>query len=135
MANGTFATAINCIDGRTTRAVMDWLALNLHVDYIDLITEPGPDKFVTQGTPAQLEDLKRKVQVSVEKHHSRALALVAHYDCAGNPVERAEHEAMIRLGAQRLLEWNLGVRVLGLWVNDFWQIEKICDQVPETSHA
>ncbi len=127
MATGTFAAAINCIDGRTQRAVIAWMEHNVGVQYVDLITEPGPEKLLTQGTPAQIEDVKRKVAVSVNAHHSQVVALAAHHDCAGNPVTAAEHQAQVRQGAQVIAGWGLGVRVLGLWVNDAWQVEQISD--------
>lgn len=127
MATGNFATAINCIDGRTVRPVVDWLAQHLNVDYIDLITEPGPEKMLTQGTAEQIDDIKRKVLVSVRAHHSQTVALVAHYDCAGNPVTEDEHKAQVLRGCHALQALGLGVRVLGLWVNDAWQVEVGCD--------
>lgn len=127
MATGTFAAAINCIDGRTQRAVIAWMEHHVGVQYVDLITEPGPEKLLTQGTPAQIDDVKRKVAVSVNAHHSQVVALAAHHDCAGNPVTAAEHQAQVRQGAQVIAGWGLGVRVLGLWVNDAWQVEQISD--------
>ena len=127
MATGTFAAAINCIDGRTQHAVIAWMVRNLGVQYVDLITEPGPEKMLTQGTPDQIEDIKRKVAVSVNAHHSPVVALAAHHDCAGNPVADADHQAQVRQGAQVIAGWGMGVRVLGLWVNDAWQVEQVSD--------
>jgi hypothetical protein len=127
MATGTFAAAINCIDGRTQHAVIQWMVHHLGVQYVDLITEPGPEKMLTQGWLAQIEDLKRKVAVSVNAHHSQVVALAAHHDCAGNPVSDAEHQAQVRQGAEVIAGWELGVRVIGLWVNDQWQVEQVCD--------
>lgn len=127
MATGTFAAAINCIDGRTQHAVIAWMERNLGVQYVDLITEPGPEKLLTQGTPDQIADVKRKVAVSVNAHHSQVVALAAHHDCAGNPVAAADHQAQVRQGAQVIAGWGLGVRVLGLWINDAWQVEQISD--------
>lgn len=35
-----FATAINCIDGRTQLPVIEWARKKYGVDYVDMITKP-----------------------------------------------------------------------------------------------
>jgi len=37
----TFAAAINCIDGRTQAAVIEYLKRAYALDFVDMITEPG----------------------------------------------------------------------------------------------
>ena len=44
MAEITFATAINCIDGRTHLPVIDYMRGQFGVDFVDMVTEPGPNK-------------------------------------------------------------------------------------------
>ncbi len=127
MATGTFATAFGCIDGRTTAPTTTFLKETLGVDFVDYVSEPGPDKVLLQATPTDLAAIKQKLLVSVNAHRSRTIAVVAHHDCAGHPVPRAEHLAAVRQCAQLVRGWDLGVRVLGLWVNDQWQLEVICD--------
>lgn len=131
MATATFAAAINCIDGRTHLALIEWMQETLGVDYVDLVTEPGPEKTLTQGMFSQIEELKRKVAVSVDAHHSQVVALAAHYGCAGNPVSDAEHQAQVRRGAEVIAGWGMGVRVIGLWINDHWLVEPLCDSSQE----
>jgi hypothetical protein len=46
----TFATAINCIDGRTQIPLIEFIKRNYAIDYIDLITEPGPNKILAENT-------------------------------------------------------------------------------------
>jgi hypothetical protein len=127
MATGTFATAINCIDGRTTQPVTDWLKLNLLVNYVDLVTIPGPDKALIQSDADLSERAKRDALVSVNAHHSQVIAIAGHHDCAGNPVSDEQHKAMIRQAAQAIQDWQLGVRVIGLFVNSSWWIDLVCD--------
>ncbi|MEO7000427.1 MAG: carbonic anhydrase, partial [Ktedonobacterales bacterium] len=43
MATGTFGTAINCIDGRVQAPVAEWLKINCHVTWVDMVTVAGPD--------------------------------------------------------------------------------------------
>ncbi len=44
-----FGTVLNCIDGRVQIPVTNWLKENFDVDYVDLITEPGIDKVLSEG--------------------------------------------------------------------------------------
>ena len=44
-----FATAINCMDGRTQLPTINWAMKELNVDYVDSITEAGPDKILAEG--------------------------------------------------------------------------------------
>ena len=43
MSEKTFATAINCMDGRVQLPVTAFLKKKYGVDYVDVITEPGPN--------------------------------------------------------------------------------------------
>lgn len=63
-----FATAINCIDGRVQTPVLDWMKLHLNVDYVDLITEPGPDEVIAARRDAASE-IYKKVRFSVRVHN------------------------------------------------------------------
>ncbi|MCK4606890.1 MAG: hypothetical protein KAU35_06305, partial [candidate division Zixibacteria bacterium] len=53
----------------------------------------------------------------VEKHGSEAVALVAHGDCAGNPVSEEEHLGHLRRGMELIRSWDLPVDIAGLWVD------------------
>jgi hypothetical protein len=127
MAQGTFATALGCIDGRVSIPTMVYLKERLGVDFIDYISEPGPDKVYLQGTHETISEIQRKLSISLNAHHSGAIAVVAHHDCAGNPVSREEHIAAVRTCAANLAHWQPEVRVLGLWVNEQWRVELVCD--------
>jgi len=133
MDNNKFATAITCMDGRVQEPVSSWMKQHLHVDYVDTITEAGPDKILIQGpldgldAMKQVESLQRKARLSVEAHGSCAIAVVGHHDCAGNPVSREEHLQQIRKCVEVVASWGLGVRILGLWVNEQWGVEVIAD--------
>lgn len=127
MAHGTFAAAINCIDGRTIRPVMNWIQINHSIDFVDMVTEPGPDKLLSEGTPAQIADVKTKVLVSVNAHGSKLICIAGHHDCAANSVSEEEHRRLIRQAAQVIAAWGLSVQVIGLWVNQWWQVEVVCD--------
>jgi hypothetical protein len=124
--HGKFATAINCMDGRVQLPVINWLMQNLSVDYVDMITEPGPDKILAQGSAAAQDSIKARVLISVNKHGSDTILVAAHHDCAGNPVARAQHEMDVRQSVIRIRSWDLPVkRIFGAWIGEDWKVEII----------
>jgi len=126
MATGTFVTAINCMDGRTQDPVAAWFKGRFQVDFVDAITESGPDKLLSEQQPQACESIKRRVMISVNAHHSRVVAIVSHDDCAGNPVSKEEHLRQLAQCMDVVAGWGLkGVQILGLWVNQDWQVELI----------
>lgn len=127
MKPGKFATAINCMDGRIQDLVAAWIKQQAGVDYVDMITEPGADRVLTQEWPSIIEHIKRKVVVSVHNHGSKLVALVAHDDCAGNPVSKERHAEQILQGLELLNGWGLDTRLLGLWVDEDGKIEVLKD--------
>lgn len=127
MASGSFATAVNCIDGRAQRPVADWVRERFAVEYVDTVTVPGPDKVLTEGAPERVEVLRGDAAVSVTAHASRVIAIAGHFGCAGNSVAPDEHIRQIRLAVQQVAGWGMPVRVVGLWVNQDWQVELVAD--------
>lgn len=127
MAAGRFATAINCIDGRTQRPVSEWMRINFSVDYVDTITQPGPDAALTSGPAPVVEMMRENVGLSVTAHQSQLIAIAGHHGCAGNPVTDDEHKEQIRASCQIVARWGFPARIIGLWVNEWWQIEVVTD--------
>jgi carbonic anhydrase len=122
MAAGRFGTAINCMDGRVQEPVLKWMKARYGLDYVDMITEPGPIKLMTEEDPLVIESIQRRVRISVEKHHSNVIAVAGHHDCAGNPVAREQQAQQIRKSIERLKTWNLNVTLVGLYVSDDWSV-------------
>jgi carbonic anhydrase len=125
--SSTFATVINCIDGRVQSPVSEWIKQNLGIDYVDMVTEPGPDWVLTQETPDAIRPLLRRVMVSIQAHRSRLIAIVGHHNCAANPVSHEKHLEQLHRCVRVIASWGLSVRILGLWVNEAWQVEVIHD--------
>jgi hypothetical protein len=122
MSTGTFATAINCMDGRTQAAVAQLIKKMFGVDYVDTITEPGPDKILAENTnQAIIENIKYRVGISVNKHHSKVIAIVAHHDCAGNPVSKEEHLEHLRQAKKIVEGFGFNVEVIWVWVGPDWE--------------
>ena len=115
-----FATAINCIDGRVQKPVAEYIQKNFSVDYIDMITEPGPNKILSEGKDVDIiEFLKKKVKVSVEKHNSKIIAVVAHHDCAGNPENEDAQKEHLRKAVNVIISWQFPVKkIIALWLDE-----------------
>jgi hypothetical protein len=124
MHKGKFGTAINCMDGRAQLPINNWLKQNYELDYIDTITEPGPDKMLTHGKPEQVESIKSRVLISVNAHGSETVLIAAHDDCAGNPVSKEEHIKQVKDCVKILRSWKLPVKtIIGVWINENWAVE------------
>jgi hypothetical protein len=114
------------MDGRVQVPAMNWLKQKYALDYIDTITEPGPDKMLIQGKPEQVESIKSRVLISVNAHGSETIFIAAHHDCAGNPVSREEHIKQVRECVKVIKSWKLPVKtIIGAWINEDWTIEVI----------
>ncbi|MCF7823221.1 MAG: hypothetical protein K9N35_03525 [Candidatus Marinimicrobia bacterium] len=119
-----FATVINCMDGRVQDPVNSWMKDRTGADYIDVITEAGPDRIMGSTATASRLILQR-ILVSRDTHHSTELALVAHHDCAGNPVSKEKHLKQLHRSAKILETWDLGMHIMMLWVDKHWNVELI----------
>ncbi|MEK0346902.1 MAG: hypothetical protein QQN44_01040, partial [Nitrosopumilus sp.] len=51
--------------------------------------------------------------------------LSGHYDCAANQVSNEEHIELIKKGIGVISSWNLGAKVIGVWVDDSWNVNTI----------
>jgi len=123
MVEGKFATSVSCMDGRIQTPLAKWIKENYSVDYVDTITEPGVDKTITENSV--FESIKTKVSISINAHKSELVVLSGHYDCAANQVSNEKHIELIKKGIEVISSWNLGVKVVGLWVDDSWNVNTI----------
>jgi hypothetical protein len=126
VSDGRFAAAINCMDGRTQSPVIEWMKLEYGVDYVDTITEPGPVRILAEAADATaLESIRRRLTISVTRHGSSRVAIVAHTDCAGNPVDKQTQVSQLRAAAATVLSWSMGVQVDMLWLGESWCVERV----------
>lgn len=120
-----FATAINCIDGRTQLPVINYIKKKYQVDFVDLITEPGADLVMATRNPDKLPSIKERVKLSLKVRSSELVFLVAHGDCAGNPASENEHLGHLRRGMECLRGWELDADIVGLYVTDKdWSVDE-----------
>jgi len=123
---GKFGTTINCMDGRTQLPMIAWMKSTYGLDYVDMITEPGPDKLLSQQIPEYVKSIRSRVEISVNAHGSKIIVVVSHHDCAGNPVSKEEHIRQVRDCLKLIKSWGLPVNdIIGVWINDRWTVEPI----------
>jgi hypothetical protein len=124
--NFKFGTAINCIDGRTQEPVINFMKKKYDIDGVDMVTFPGADGiFSVRENLDNIEIIRRSVSISIEKHHSQIIAIVGHFDCAGNPGDKEHHYAHIRKALHEVSSWNFDAQIAGYYVNDKLQIEEV----------
>lgn len=124
--NFRFGTAINCIDGRTQEPVIHFMKHRYNVDGVDMITFPGVDGIISSSENLDAITLIRNaVSISIEKHGSRVIAIIGHFDCAGNPGDREHHYSHIGKAVQKVTSWSFDVEIIGLYVNDKREIEEV----------
>ncbi len=119
----SFATAINCMDGRVQIPVIDYIKRRYKVAYVDVITEPGPNGILAKNLDGeQVGSIRKRVEISISRHNSAVVAVVGHYDCAGNPVNEETQIEQIKAAIKTVESWGMGVQIIGLWVNENWEV-------------
>jgi hypothetical protein len=128
MGKGRFATAVNCMDGRTQVPVNQYLKKKYEVDYVDTITQPGPNKILAEGNDdAALGVIKKMLEISIFGHDSRHIAIVGHADCAGNPADQQIQINQIEEAVARVKSWGFDAEIIGLWLDEDWVVSEVCD--------
>jgi len=121
-----FATVINCMDGRVQLPVIDFMKTKYNVSFVDVITEPGPVKVIAEQHSAfQVYSIKQRLMISQEKHQSEHLALVAHCDCAANPVGKSKQIEQLRQSLTYIGLWGFKGAVVGLWVDENGAVQEV----------
>ncbi|NGX48718.1 MAG: hypothetical protein K940chlam5_00308 [Candidatus Anoxychlamydiales bacterium] len=124
--NKKFATAINCMDGRVQLPVIHWLKKEAQVDYVDMITEPGPNKVLSENKDRiVIESIKKRVEISTKRRILKLIAIVGHFDCLGNPAKKDTQLKEIRSAIEVVKSWNLDAKIIGLWVDENFKVNQI----------
>ena len=122
----TFCTAINCMDGRTQLPVIHFLQTRFAAEYVDLITEPGPNALLADDPyGATARSIENRLRISVKKHHSVGIAIVGHHDCAGNPADQIQQKKQTLAAVRFLRRRYTTVPVIGLWIDQTWTVSEL----------
>ncbi len=120
-----FACAINCMDGRVQDAVKNYMQKNYGADFVDMVTEPGPNKILADNLDkAVIENIKKRVEISVHHHGSKIVAIVGHFGCAGNPTEKETQVVHLKKAEKIVKSFGFPVEIILLWVDGDWTTVK-----------
>ena len=121
----SFCTAINCMDGRVQLPVIAFLKEYFKVEYVDTITEAGPVRiFDKTDDQAVLNSVYRRVEISVNRHASKGLAICAHANCAGNPIDDDQQQLQLQEAVAFLKEKFPGIEIIALWIDKQHRVHK-----------
>jgi len=146
--HGSFCCAVNCMDGRVQDVVKDYMRKYCDVDYVDMITEAGPNKVLADNPKSGLakeiiidikeriltdnadksiiENIKKRVEISARHHGSKVVAVVGHFGCAGNPASKNEQIQHLKKAKETVESFGFDIRIILLWVEkDFKTIELV----------
>lgn len=131
--NETFFTSIGCMDGRVQEPILKLGQKKFGVQYADAITEAGLVGLLAKKTKKSLlNSIKKKILISIEKHHSKHVVVSGHQDCAGNPVDDEKHKDDIRKSVKVIQSLiKSPVSVTGVFVKRFsndptiWEVEEL----------
>jgi hypothetical protein len=114
------------MDGRIQEPIIKFIKENYDVEYVDTITEAGPNKILAEHQNKELlYSILSRLNISIEKHRSRLMFISGHHECAGNPVEEEIQKEQIKKSVIHLEKTYPGLEVVGLWVNKNWQVKLI----------
>jgi hypothetical protein len=95
--------------------------------YVGMITEAGTDGYLVKHDPIP-DNILNKIKISVQKHGSDRIFIVAHYDCAGHPVDEETHRKDIMASVDKIKKSFPDCAVSGLWLSEKWEVEKIVER-------
>ena len=121
-----FYTVINCMDGRVQLPVIRYLQKRFDVEYVDSITEVGPNLILSEEKKtAPVQSVLERLKISIEKHNSAGVAIVGHHDCAGNPASKDDQIVHIKKAIELLRQHHENTEIIGLWVDENWRVQEI----------
>ena len=119
--SGTFATALNCMDGRVQLPVSEAVRSIFGVSHVDTITEPGMVKYLSDETASpETTAALASVRISLDQHGSRSIAVAAHHDCAANPCSDLAQQEQLQRAVAFLKERFPTYDIIGLWIGSDW---------------
>ncbi len=114
------------MDGRVQLPVIHFLQKRFKASYVDMITEPGPNRILAEQKDLfKIDSVMLRVDISVKKHLSQSIAVIGHHDCAGNPVGKDKQITQIQKSVNFLKERYPQLTVIGLWVDEIWQVSEV----------
>ena len=126
-----FCTVISCMDGRVQLPVIKFLQKRFSVEYVDSITEAGPNLMLSEGKNIDsIQGILNRLEISVKNHNSIGIGIVGHHDCAGNPTTQDNQIAQIHKAIKLLRQQYENIDIIGLWVDKNWEVHELAEIKP-----
>ena len=123
-----FFSVINCMDGRVQLPVIKYLQNRFKVDYVDSITEAGPNLILSEKkNNFSVQSIIHRLKISIESHNSIGVAIAGHHDCAGNPAPKDDQMIHTQKAAQFLRQQYENIEIIGLWIDKNWEVHEVTD--------
>ncbi len=123
-----FCSVISCMDGRIQLPVIKYLQKRFNVDYVDTITEAGPNLILSEGKNIDsIQGILNRLEISVKKHNSVGIGIVGHHDCAGNPTTQDIQIVQIQKAIKLLRQQYENIDIIGLWVDQNWEVHEVSE--------
>jgi hypothetical protein len=114
------------MDGRVQLPVIRYLQKRFNVDYVDSITEAGPNLILSEAENTfSAQAIFRRLKISVKDHHSVGVAIAGHHDCAANPAAKDNQIKQIQKAIQLIRQQYENIEIIGLWIDKNWEIHEI----------
>ena len=87
--------AVLCVDWRLHQKevrLSEQIRDALGVDVVDVMAMPGPDGFLKPTHEGDRDSLVKGLKLLIGAHHPTSVAIVGHYNCAGNSVDDPVHD-------------------------------------------
>lgn len=106
------------MDGRCEELVAQFGKNKFQAEYPDTITEAGLVKIIAHNPSEEfIAKLKEKLDISLNKHHSRGIVVCGHQDCAANPVDDEVHKNDVRTSVKLVQSFvDSSIPVIGVFV-------------------
>jgi hypothetical protein len=119
------------MDGRVQLPVNEYLRRRFGVEYVDTITEAGPNGVLARlDNMSLLESIDVRLDISINGHGSVALAVAGHHDCAGNPGPEEKQHADVKTAVNYLHARYPWLPIEGLYIGSDWKVEVVVSVEP-----
>lgn len=116
------------MDGRVQLPVIRHLQKRFNVDYVDSITEAGPNLILSEErNTTSGQAILERLTISIENHNSVGVAVVGHHDCAGNPAPQDDQIVHIQNAIRYLHEQYQDMEIIGLWIDGNWDVHELVE--------
>jgi hypothetical protein len=114
------------MDGRVQLPVIEYLKRRFGTEYVDVVTEPGPNLILARQSNHDLvASIFERIKISVEHHHSIGIAIAGHFDCAGNPASKEAQILHIKDAIALVQGRYSQIETIGLWVDENWEVNEL----------